>query len=250
MPIAECRVCDAAGDEEAGTLESSAGLRSSDCEPDAGSYDPPAFRGVASSLPCRACRLAALAAFGAPAWPSSARLAPSRFSLRPSLPRRRSAAARRRPPTPFGLRLRGGLGLLGLGVRVVLAADQLDLRDLGAVAAAVAEAQDARVAARPRREARRDRVEQLADDVAVRDVAQHQAARVQRLAVARRRAARLRLAIVMIRSTNGRSSFAFGTVVSMRSCWMQRGRLVAEHRDAMLGDPAEFSMCYSVTHCL
>ena len=81
------------------------------------------------------------------------------------------------------LRLLGGFRLLGLGVRVVLAADELDLRDFGAVAAAVADAQDPRIAARTRFEPRRDRVEQLADDVAVLDVAQHQAPRVQRLAV-------------------------------------------------------------------
>jgi hypothetical protein len=40
---------------------------------------------------------------------------------------------------------------------------------------------------------------------------------VQRLAVAAL-AATPRLAIVISRSTNGRSSFAFGMVVSMRSC--------------------------------
>ena len=58
------------------------------------------------------------------------------------------------PADALGLRL-GGLGLrasaFGLRARVELAADQLDLRDLGAVAPAEAEAQQARVAARPRR---------------------------------------------------------------------------------------------------
>src|SRR5262249_44033917 len=81
------------------------------------------------------------------------------------------------------LGLLGRLGLLALGVGVDLAADQLDLGDFGAVPAAVADSQDARVAARPRLEPRRDRVEQLADHIAVRDVAQDEAPRVQRLAV-------------------------------------------------------------------
>ena len=99
------------------------------------------------------------------------------------------AAARRRPWL-FGFAA-FGVGL-GLRVRIELAADELDLRDLGAVAPAVADAQQARVAARPRREPRRDRVEQLADDLAVLQVLHDQPARVQRscaFAVAGREAA-------------------------------------------------------------
>ena len=130
--------------------------------------------------------------------------------------RRRPSADRRRPSSASGF---GGVLLLGLGVRIVLAADELDLRDLGAVAAAVAEAQDPRVAAGPRREARRERLEQLADDVACRARPRATSRRAWSglpLPVARRRRRAWRS--VMMRSTNGRSSFAFGIVVSMRSC--------------------------------
>ena len=80
------------------------------------------------------------------------------------------------------LRLGGfGVLLLGLGVGVVLAAHELDLRDLGTVAAAVAEPQDTRVAAGPLRESRRERVEQLGDDGDVLHVARDETAGVQRL---------------------------------------------------------------------
>ena len=165
------------------------------------------------------------------------------------LPRRRSAAARSRPPTPFGFGLLRRFGLLGFRVRVVLAADQLDLRDLGAVAAAVAEAQDAGVAARPRLEARRDGVEQLAHDLAILDVAQHQPARVQRLAVLG--AAR--------HATLGDGDDPLDERPQLLGArhggldplvLQQRVRLVAQHRDAMLGDPSQFPVCYSMTHCL
>src|SRR6185312_15920396 len=77
-------------------------------------------------------------------------------------------------------RCRRGCGLLGLGVRIELAADQLDLRDFGAVAAAEAQTEDPRVAARPRLEPRRQRVEQLGDDGAILDLAEDETARVQR----------------------------------------------------------------------
>ena len=151
---------------------------------------PPAFRGGRrlGALAARVGTAALLALRRGPAWPSSCRvfLAPSsRLGLLAAQALGRGAQA---AADALRLRLFGRLGgLLGLGVRVVLAADQLDLRDLGAVAAAVAEPQDARVAARPRLEARRDRVEQLADDVAILDVAQHQPARVQRPCRCRRR---------------------------------------------------------------
>ena len=77
------------------------------------------------------------------------------------LPRSRSAAARSRPPTPLAFGLSALGFLLGLRLRVELAADQLDLRHLGRVAPAEADPEDAGVAAGPRREARRDSVEQL-----------------------------------------------------------------------------------------
>jgi hypothetical protein len=51
------------------------------------------------------------------------------------------------------------------------------------------------------------------------------------------------LAIVISRSTNGRSSLAFGTVVSIRSWRISAVRLVAEHRDAVLGDPSQLPVC-------
>src|SRR5207244_373319 len=69
----------------------------------------------------------------------------------------------------FGLRLLAFALRFGfrLRARVEFAADQLDLRHLGAVALPVAETQETRVAALPCREARRDRVEELRHDVAV-----------------------------------------------------------------------------------
>src|SRR5207237_1309 len=78
----------------------------------------------------------------------------------------------------------GRCRLFGFGVGIELAAHQLDLCDFRAVAAAVAEPQDPRVTPRPRLEARGDRVEQLRDDVAVLDVAEHEPACVQGSAIA------------------------------------------------------------------
>jgi hypothetical protein len=85
--------------------------------------------------------------------------------------------------------------LLGLRPRVELAAHQFHLRDLGSVALPESQTQKARVAAGPGLEAGRNGVEQLADDLTT-----------------------PRLAMVMIRSTNGRSSLARGTVVIRCSC--------------------------------
>src|SRR6185436_5262418 len=165
-----------------------------------------------------------------------------RFTAK-ALGRRAQAAA-----DALGLRLGfRGRGLLGFGVRVELAADQLDLRDFRGVAAAEAEAQDPRVAARARLEARRDRVEQLGDDVAVLDVAEHHPARVQGAAVG---------------LAGGQAALGDGDdplderpqLLRLRHRRLdplvadQRLRLVAEHRDAMLRDPAELSLSYSVTH--
>src|SRR6185295_10691439 len=80
------------------------------------------------------------------------------------------------------LRLGGfGVRLLGLGVRVVFAAHELDLGDLGAVAATIAEPQDARVAAWPFRKPRRQLVEQFGDDREVLHVPRHETTRVQSL---------------------------------------------------------------------
>ena len=104
------------------------------------------------------------------------------------------AAPRRRSPTllllrrvaGFGRRFGGLLLVFGL-LRIELAADQLDLRDLRGVAAAMAELEDAGVAAGPLHEARRQLVEQLGDDGLVEEVAHHQAARRQRLRPSDRR---------------------------------------------------------------
>src|SRR5439155_27264695 len=77
----------------------------------------------------------------------------------------------------FGLALRVGLGLRA---RIELAADELDLRDLGAVALAVSDAQEARLAARPIGKPRREAVEQLRHDVAVLQILHDETPGVQR----------------------------------------------------------------------
>src|SRR5689334_243161 len=79
--------------------------------------------------------------------------------------RRRAQAA----ADALGLRLRflRRRVAFGLRTRIELAADELDLRDFGAVALAVADPQQTRVPAGPRGEAGRERVEQLAYDLAV-----------------------------------------------------------------------------------
>ena len=197
--------------------------------------------------------LAALAALGARRLAFFAGAAPSAPSAPSSpspagLPRRRSAAARRRPPTPlaFGLAASAAafsasaFGLYSLPTSSICAIS-------AAVAAAEAEAQDARVAARPRLEARRDRVEQLGDDVAVLDVAQDEAPRVQRpgVGVSRGDAALgdgddpLDERTQLLRLRHRRLDALVPD---------QRLRLVAEHRDPVLGDAAQFSLSNSVTH--
>src|SRR5258708_29684486 len=84
----------------------------------------------------------------------------------------------------LGLRLRFfRRRAFGLRLRIVFAAHELDLRDLGAVALAEADPEQPRVAAGPRREARRQRVEQLGDDLAILQVPHDQTARGQDVAV-------------------------------------------------------------------
>src|SRR6266536_3605469 len=86
-----------------------------------------------------------------------------------------------------GGRLLLGLGLLALLVlllRLVLRAEQLDDGHLRPVAAARAQAQDARVAARARGVARAQVVEQLLHDGDVVDLARDQAPRVQPVVLA------------------------------------------------------------------
>jgi hypothetical protein len=91
---------------------------------------------------------------------------------------------------------------------------------------------------RPLRERAAHRVEQLADDVLIGSSAEHHAAGVQRLPLASP-AATPRLAIVISRSTNGRSSFAFGIVVSICSCAAARWP-GSQQREAVLGDAPSF----------
>src|SRR4029453_15808050 len=154
-----------------------------------------------------------------------------------------------RHPAANALRLGffGGRGLLGLGVRVVLAADQLDLRDLGAVAAAITELQDPRVAAGPPLEARRGRVEKLPHAPAVMVSPQPQAAGGKGLAVVGPpRHATLGDADDPLdegpQLLRPRDRGLDPLVLQQRVC------LIAQHRDAVLGDPSQFPVCYSMTH--
>src|SRR6185295_220364 len=90
------------------------------------------------------------------------------------------SAARQRLANPpahrllLGLVGRGftlGLGSFGGLGRIVLAADELDLRHGRVITAAMAEAQHPGIAARPLDEPGRDRLEQLLHDLAIGDVA-------------------------------------------------------------------------------
>src|SRR5262249_30380010 len=146
------------------------------------------------------------------------------------------------------LRLLLGRGLpLGLGIGVELAADELDLGDLGAVTAPVAQAQDAGVTARPRLEPRCNRVEQLADDVAVLDVAEDEPARVKRGAVT----VSLREPALGNRDDPLDEGAQLLRLRDRRLDVLELDQalgLIAEHRDAMLRDAAQFSVCYSMAH--
>src|SRR6185436_10543838 len=85
------------------------------------------------------------------------------------------------------LLLRLGLGILrglGLGGRDGLALDQLEDRHLRPVPRPRAQLDDAQIAARPVGKARRDVVEDLLDEIALQDPAQHPAAVVQRAVLA------------------------------------------------------------------
>ena len=167
----------------------------------------------------------------------------------PLPPRMRCAAALSRSPTPL---------VFGLAASFSAAASSA-LRGLyslptsstcatsAAVAAPEADAQDARVAARPLGEPRRDRLEQLADDRLVRDLGQDHPPRVQRLAVgvAGRDAALgdgdqpLDERPQLLRLRHRR----LDPLVAQ-----QRSGLVAQQRQAMLRDAAEFPVCDVVSH--
>ena len=154
------------------------------------------------------------------------------------LPRSRSAAARRRLPTPFVFGFFSADAAASVSwFGSVLAADQLDLRDFRAVTTAVADSEDSRVAARPRLEARGNRIEQLADHVAIVDVAQDHPSRVQRPAVF----------LAAGKASLGNRDDSFDERPQLLGArhggldpleLQQRLRLVAQHGDAMLGDAA------------
>jgi hypothetical protein len=84
-------------------------------------------------------------------------------------PRSRSAAARRRPPTPlvFGAPSPFFASVSACARGLYFAADELDLRHLGRIALAEAQAQQTGVAARPRFEPRSKRIEQLLHDLLI-----------------------------------------------------------------------------------
>ncbi len=160
-----------------------------------GRYAPPALRGVVTFLPAPS-----------PAWigldltpPSVGLLAAARRAPRECAPPTSSSSASRLP---------SALACLGLGVRVVLAAEQLDLGHLGAVTPTVAETQHARVAARPLDVPRRDGRRTASGRPPGRRCRAPRSGARSPLRGLPASALRLRLATEMIRSTNGRSSLA------------------------------------------
>ena len=121
------------------------------------------------------------------------------------------------------------------------------MRDLRGVTAPVPDTEDARVAARPLRVARRDRLEQLADDALVGQLLQHEPARVERGAV---------------RLTRGDAALGDGDqplderpqLLRLRHGGFdalvpdERHRLVAQQRRAVLADASQLPMCKVVSH--
>src|SRR6185503_4022263 len=133
------------------------------------------------------------------------------------------------------------------GFRTVLAANQLHLRDLGRIAAAEADAQDARIAAGTLRIARRNRLEQLAHDILVGQFGEDETPRMERLPV---------------RITGGDATLGnrdqpldegpellrfrhrgFDALMSN-----ERHRLVAQQRRAVLADASQLAVCEVVSH--
>ena len=121
------------------------------------------------------------------------------------------------------------------------------MRDLGAVALAESNPQQACVAAGTVREARRQRVEQLGHHLAVLQILHDQAARRQHVAVllAARDAALgdrdqpLDERPQLLRPRHRRRQMLVAK---------EGRRLVPEHRDAMIRDAAQLSVGYSVSH--
>ena len=213
----------------------------------------------------RAARLARKLSLSFPAVPASSAAAwrrprPSRRCASAPSPRRGVVVLL--AAEPLGRRTQTSADALGLAASrlrpsrprlppspwVELAADELDLRDLGRVAPAEAEAQQARVAAGPR----------LRSAARACRTASSTTSRSCRSCMTRRRACsvlplacpsgrRPRLATVMSRSTNGRSSFARGTVV-VRCSW--RSRAVAWFRSIAMRCSVTRPSFRCATRCL
>jgi hypothetical protein len=109
----------------------------------------------------------------------------------------------------------------------------------GVVAHAEAELEDAQVPAVAILVARSELVEELHDDLAV----------AQRSKARRLFASVAFLPSVMMGSATRRSSFAFGSVVLIASCFSERDGHVAQHREAMAAGAVELSQPMAVTHC-
>ena len=119
--------------------------------------------------------------------------------------------------------------------------DQLDARHLGAVTLAVAGLENARVAAVPRRELRADLLEQLVGRLALAGCG----------GPARRRSCSVpERALVISFSTNGRSSFAFASVVSIAPCSMSDDARLRMQRELLLAGPAKLTPRFTMPHCL
>ena len=178
-------------------------------------------------------------------WPPACALEPPS----PLPPRMRCAARLMRSPTPFAFfgASSSPSSLSVLAARVVLAADQLDVRDLGGIPAAETDPKNPRVAAGPLREPRRERFEQLADHFLVRQLGQHHPARVQGLAVGLRRRDPA--------PRDGDQPFdERPQLLRLRHRGLdllvtqQCDGLVAQQREPMLGDAAKLPMCDVVSH--
>src|ERR687889_1476671 len=121
-----------------------------------------------------------------------------------------------------------------------LALDELDAGHVRAVAPAVPQLQDARVAARPRGELRADLAEQLVGRLALVHVTHGEPARVQR--------PRLRLRDQLLDERAQLLGLRLGRLD--RALLDERGREVAEQREALLAGAAQLPPGLAVTHGL
>src|SRR2546426_4150075 len=158
----------------------------------------------------------------------------------------------------LGFRLGRWLGAgFGLRARVEFAARELHLRDLGAVAAAIPEAQQPRVAARPLGKPRREGVEQLGHDGAVLQILHDAAARVEKVAVGGGSAFPGGVRPLGGDAALGNRNQPLDKRPELLGARHRRGevlvpeqgrRLVPQHGDAMLGDATELPVCNSMSH--